>query len=342
MQCIYLNDNQQLELGTIPTPEVTDGMVLIRVKRAGICATDIGYWKFGSNKLKLPVILGHEFSGVVEKIGDGVTSVRPGDHVTAMNDYFVCGECRYCKSGATNMCIKRRSLGSVENGAFAEFVLVPDHTVIKLPDSINFSVGALLEVTSCGIHAFTKVTPLTGEETVLIMGPGAIGASAGLFAKTRGCKVIAAGLSQDAYRLSILKKMGLDYSVDIQTENLTELILDITDGYGADVVVESSGSYKSLETCLAQVAKKGRYVQMGVLHGVGSIDMSPLIMKELSAFGSYAKTKEAWYLAIDLINSGKLNLEPMVSEVKSFKDYKDAFKIASGVENFRIMFDPEL
>ena len=174
--------------------------------RTVICATGLGYIRFGSPKLRLPIILGHEASGVITGIGKGEKELHPGDRVAVTNDYYVSGTCRFCMEGATNLCVNRRSIGSAENGSFSEYMVVPRSMILPLPDSVSFEEGALLEVLACCTHALHTQIRLEGNETVLILGPGTIGACAAMVVKAAGCKVIVAGLAQDAERLSILKQ----------------------------------------------------------------------------------------------------------------------------------------
>lgn len=163
MKGLFLTEVGKLELWEVPVPKVTAGMVHIRVCRAGVCSTDVGYWRNGSPRLRLPVILGHEVSGVIEETAPDVEQFHIGDRVIVTNDYYLCGTCRYCRSGAVNMCVERRSIGSAENGAFAEYMVVPAKMVLKLPDALSFEEGALAEVIACGVHVLRSQAPVSPE-----------------------------------------------------------------------------------------------------------------------------------------------------------------------------------
>ncbi|NTW71007.1 MAG: alcohol dehydrogenase catalytic domain-containing protein [Eubacteriaceae bacterium] len=341
MKGLCLNESQKLELREFPIPEPKKGYVRVKVKRAGICATDIGYWKHGSDRLQLPVILGHEASGDVEKLGEGVTKVKEGDRVIVMTTYEVCGECHFCKIDATNLCIKRRGIGSKENGGFADYVVVPETSCIKMPDSMTYDEGAMVEVLACGIHAVAEQAPVTLDSVTLVVGPGPIGVLASLAAQACGSKVILAGLTQDVPRMNVAKSLGINTIVNLQEEDLGKVVSDMTNGYGADFVVEASGSYPGVRTALDMVAKKGTLCQMGVNHGTGEVDWSIILNKELHIIGSLSQKPTAWIKAKNMISEGKIDVNPLISDVMALKDYEEAFGKAANVTGFKVLFDLE-
>lgn len=338
MRGLYLTDVGKLELRETPVPELSAGMVRIRVHRAGICATDLGYWKNGSPKLRLPVILGHEVSGVIEETADDVRQFRAGDRVIVTNDYHLCGRCRYCLGGAENMCVERRSIGSAENGAFADYMVVPARMVLPLPDALSFEEGALAEVIACGVHVLRCQAPVSPGDVVLVMGPGIMGVTAALAAKAMGCKVIVAGLHRDAARLQMALKLGIDRVVDLENEDLAAELDAISDHYGADVTIDGTGSARALETCLQLTAKRGTVVQLAAPGRGSSIDLSPIMMKELRYVGSYAKVRGDWELALQWMASGKLSCRPLISELVALEDYEKAFQTVASATAFKIMF----
>ena len=341
MKGLCLNEEQKLEIREFPVPEPQKGFVRVKVKRAGICATDIGYWKHGSDRLQLPVILGHEASGDVDKLGEGCKNVKPGDRVIVMTTYEVCGECRFCKIEATNLCINRRGIGSKENGGFADYIVVPETSLIKMPDEMTYDEGAMVEVLACGIHAVAEQTPVTLDSTTVVLGPGPIGVLASLAAQACGSKVILAGLTQDVPRMEIAKKLGVEKTINLQEENLEQIVLDLTGGYGADFVVEASGAYPAVRTSLDIVAKRGTICQMGVHHGNGEVDWSKILHKELNIVGSLSQKPTAWIKATNMIAEGKIDVKALVSDVMAIKDYEEAFEKAANVTGFKVLFDLE-
>ena len=342
MRGLCLNEDQDLELREFPVPEPKEGYVRVKVKRAGICATDLGYWKFGSDRLgDLPVILGHEGCGVVDKLGRGAKGVEVGDRVVVMTTYEVCGVCKYCQEGRTNLCINRKGIGSKKNGLFAEYVEVPATSCIKMPENMSYDEGALIEVLACSIHATREESMAHMDDVVLVSGPGAIGTLAALAAKAAGATVVLTGISQDVPRLKVAKELGIDYCVDQTTEDLKGLIMDLTDGYGADMTVECAGVGPSFNTCYDLVKKHGTLALMGVFHRPVELDLYPIHAKELRIKGSLSQKPTAWHRAIEMVSDGKINVKPLVSDVMALEDWEEGFKAADNVTGFKILFDPE-
>lgn len=345
MRGVCLNEAGQLELRGFPVPEdgaVPEGFVKVRVMRAGICATDLGYVRYGSPKLRLPVILGHELSGEVTGVGPGVTALHPGDRVAVANDYHVCGACRFCRNGASNLCLERRSIGCAEHGGFAEYIVVPGSSALPLPETLSFEEGALLEVLACCVHALCQQAQVAKRQTVLVLGPGAMGICSALTAKAMGCQVILGGLSRDEGRLAAARDMGIDCVVNLQTQDLAGAVAGATGGMGADVAVEAAGSYRAAALCAELLARRGTYVQLGLPHGPAAFDLSFLCGKELRMVGSYAKTLPSWRHAIRLVSRGEVDLRPLVPDrLYVLEDYRAAFGRAGETDDFKVMFAPQ-
>ncbi|MBC7190709.1 zinc-binding dehydrogenase, partial [Candidatus Aerophobetes bacterium] len=230
-----------VEVREVEEPRVGEGEVKIEVKAAGICGTDIHIYhdRFKNNP---PVILGHEFCGVVREVGKNVTEFKEGDRVTSETAGWVCGKCFYCRTGNYNLCPERKGIGYMLNGAFTRFCVVRKEIVHRLPDNVDFISGALCEPLSCAVHGIIEETGIETGDVVLVIGPGPIGLLSVQIAKTEGGKVIVTGLSVDEERLSLAKELGADFVVNVEKDNVEKLVRDLTDGYGADVVLECSGS----------------------------------------------------------------------------------------------------
>lgn len=343
MKGLALGKSRELELIDFPVPEPKKGFVRVKVMCAGICASDIAYWRHGSPRLQLPVILGHEGSGIIDKVGEDVSKVKIGDRVILMTTYKVCGDCKYCKEGNTNLCINRQGLGSRENGFFAEYVEIPEDSCIPMPGNMSFEEGALVEVLACGVHGIKDKIRIGLNDKVVVMGPGPIGMSAALLAKSSGAHVTLAGLSQDSSRFDIARKLGITDCVNQQKVDLKEHMNKLNDGYGADIVIECSGSYHSFNTSLEIIRKKGKLLQMGIFHGEAAVkDLTPIIMKEIDLVGSASHIYDSWIVARDLISSEKIPMIELVSQVLEVKDFKKAFELAESVSGLKILLNPQM
>jgi len=338
MRGLYLTGPGHLELREKEPVAPGRGEVQIRVHNAGVCSTDVDYWKNGSSKLRLPVVLGHEMSGVVTAAGDPACPFQPGDRVIVTNDYYLCGKCRYCLSGDTNMCVERRSIGSFADGAFADYMTVPSRMVLPLPAEVTMEEGALTEVIACGVHGLRQAKAKAGE-LVLVLGPGIMGMTAALAAQAMGCTVVVAGLTRDSHRLAAARQMGLCHAVNSETDDLDGLISQLSDGYGADITCECTGSFGGLSRCFALTARRGRVIQIAIPHGAHGIDLSPVIRKELRYMGSYAKNAGDWDVTLDLMSRHKMELRPLISAVLPLEEYAQAFERVGEAKDFKILFD---
>lgn len=311
--------------------------VRIRVHYAGVCATDIGYYDYGSSKLRLPVILGHEMSGIVEAVGSAVTSVRPGDAVTVMNDYHLCGTCRYCRSGDINMCIRRRSIGSAEDGAFADHMVVPARMVLRLPEGISLPVGAMAEVLACTVHGLHQTHAQPGM-LVLVVGPGIMGIFTALAAKQMGCTVILAGLDRDQARLDIAARLGIRHTVSSEHTDLTALAKELSGGYGADIAFDCAGAAPALVSCMDAAARRGYVAQIAIPRKAYTIDLSPVIQKELRYIGIYAKNRADWDTALDMLQNPGVAWSELIADILPLERYEEAFRRVRDAKDLKLLF----
>jgi L-iditol 2-dehydrogenase len=198
----------------VPEPKVIAGHVLVEVKAAGVCGTDLHIYHDEYPSLP-PVIMGHEVAGLVAEIGQGVTSCRPGDLVTCETYFSVCEKCEFCRAGLPNLCRNRKSIGSGVHGAFARYVLVPERNVHQLPPNVDELAGALTEPLACCVHALERTRVEPGD-AVVVSGPGTIGLLMAQVVKAAGGRVILLGTDADEARLRMGEKLGADFAVNVQ------------------------------------------------------------------------------------------------------------------------------
>ena len=323
----------------MPEPSPQPGEVKIEVKAAGVCGTDIHIY-YDEYKTTPPIILGHELAGVVAEVGEGVTTCQVGDRVTSETYYDTCGVCRYCRGGMPNLCAKRRSIGSIVNGAMTRYVIVPQINVHRLPDNVGFEAGALTEPLACVVHGGLIKTKIMPRDVVLVSGPGTIGLLAVQVAKSAQATVVLSGLTQDEKRLDLGKQLGADYIVNVEKQDLFALINDLTDGYGADVVFECAGAGPSAATCLKAVRKAGQYTQMGLAGKSFAWDMDQLTYKEIKMTGMFATVPEAWTKALQLMADGLVNTQPLASHVLPITEWEQAFQMFKDRAGYKIILRP--
>ena len=307
----------------VPEPQVIPGHVLIHVKAAGLCGTDMHIYH-DEYPTKPPVIMGHEVAGTVAEVGPGVTTCQTGDRVTSETYFYVCGQCQYCREGYVNLCLTRLSIGSGVHGAFAPYVLVPAHNIHQLPANVDPMAGALTEPLACCVHALEQ-TQLEPSDVVIVSGPGAIGLLMMQVVKAAGATVLLLGTNADEARLALGRELGADVTLNVQAEDARKLIDEMTNGLGADAVFECSGAAPSARTCLDLVRRQGRYAQVGLFGKPIEWDQDQICYKEIQVSGSFATVPSAWRKALTLLANGQVQTAPLIIHTWSINDWQQAF-----------------
>ncbi|MBO1002644.1 zinc-dependent alcohol dehydrogenase [Pseudogracilibacillus auburnensis] len=311
----------------IVEPECTEETVKIKVAYSGICGTDLHVFH-DTFKSYPPVILGHEFSGVVSEVGEKVKKIKIGDRVTVLGSTAVtCGTCSYCKSGNYMFCNNRRGMGHGVNGSFTEYVVVREDMVYKIPDNISLEEASLSEPLACAVQAIEELTNIQLGDTVLLSGPGPIGLLCLSLLVQKGCKVIVAGTSSDDFRLKIAQDLGADLIVDVNNEDLETVISKETNGLGVDVAVECAGAEASISSCLHSLKKLGKYIQVGITGNEITLDFDIVLYKQLQLFGSLAHSMKTWERVMQILEQKKVNLSPIITHKLPLSDWEKAFKM---------------
>lgn len=337
----YSKGPGNMEIREIPEPKPGPEEVKIEVKFASICGSDIHIYHDNiAIPLNLPVVTGHEFSGLVTAIGERVTSCKLDDRVTSETAIYYCGRCFYCKAGCYNLCKERKTLGYWYNGAFAKFTIVPQNKIHLLPNKISFIEGALLEPLACVTHATMDQSTISPNHIVLITGPGAIGLMTLQVVKAHGAKVLISGTDYDTNRLEFAKKLGADRVINIQKEDIYQVIQKETDGSGVDSVFECSGSSSAIKTNIDLIKKRGKYTQIGLSDKITSLDFNQFCYKELKVTGSFGSIWTSWENAISLVKNNKVDLKCLVTHQFQLPSWKEAFEIFENKKGIKIVLKP--
>ena len=337
----YKKGHGNMEIRDVPEPQPETGQVKIEVKAAGICGSDLHiYHDDIVIAVKPPVVIGHEFSGVIAKVGEGTMGWSVGERVVSELGFEVCGRCYNCLAGFPNLCDERKSIGYWYNGAFARYVIVPEEGVHRLPDNVSFEEGALTEPLACVVHGVLELTPFAAGDTVLISGPGTIGLMTLQVARAQGARTIVSGVSADEKRLAVARELGAEHLIDAEREDVIEIVMELTGGRGADVVFECSGNEKAVAAGFSAIRKRGRYTQLGLFGKPISIDFEKVITKELKVTGSFGQRRWAWERALSLMAERKVSLDPLVSDVLPLPDWKKAFELFENKEGLKVVLRP--
>ena len=321
---------------TVPS----EGQVKIKVEATGICGSDLHLYHDTINyPIRTPVVLGHEFSGVVVDKGPGVgDEVSIGDRVTGEPTITRCGHCDYCRSEHYNMCPDRKVMGYWYDGSFAPFCNAA--RIHRLPDDVSFEAGAMTELLACCVHAVLDQTRVQAGDTVAVTGPGPVGLMAAMVAKAAGGTVVLCGRSSDSARLELGLTLGVDVAVDVDEEDAAERIRALTDGYGADVVVECAGAAAAIDAALDIVRRRGRYSQMGLPGVPVNIDFEKVAYKEIEVTGGLGQRRPAWIRALNLIESGAVHPEKLISHELPLSDWLHGFELMERQEGTKILLRP--
>lgn len=327
-----------LELLEVDEPKVYGDRVKIEVGYTGICGSDIHTFKGEYNSRGLPVILGHEFSGVVVEVGPDVKNIKIGDRVTSETTFETCGECIYCESKDYNLCSRRKGIGTQVDGSMTKYVISREESCHIIPDNVSLKAASLTEPLACCTHAALEKTTINKGDVVLVIGPGPIGLLLAQVAKANGAKVILTGITRDSARLELAKEIGIDITVDTLTENLEEIVLKETDGYGVDKAFDCSGSIIAVNSALGLVKKKGDFIQVGLFaEKCNSLDQEAIIQRELNYIGSRSQKPSSWKLALDLLERDKIAVDKMITKIFDLKDARQAFETVMQGKEIKVL-----
>ena len=306
--------------------EVADDEVLIRVKATGICGTDVhiylGEWKTG-----LPIILGHEFSGVIADVGRNVEGLDVSDRVVAEPN-IICGSCHFCRMSERNyFCENLEAVGVTTDGAFAEYVKIKARNVYKIPHEISFEEAALIEPLACCIRGVDRAGIKVGD-TVAIIGAGPIGLILLQLARMAGASMVMQ-TDMENTRLSLARKFGADYTINVKNEDPVEAIKKLTDGYGVDVAIEAVGKPDTITQAMKVTRRGGRMTIFGVSpqNAVWKVKPFDLYDKELTITTSY-RSPFTFQRAVKIASSGRVKLKPLISHVFHLDEIESAFEVA--------------
>ncbi|MFY9302933.1 MAG: zinc-binding dehydrogenase, partial [Atribacterales bacterium] len=330
-------EKDSISLREVEEPRPGRGEVKIRVRAAGICGTDVR----GISSLRPPVILGHEFSGEVAEIGQGVEKIKVGDRVTSETTIYRCGVCSYCQEGFFNLCPERKGIGSGVNGSFAEYIVVPEFAVHLIPRQLSFEEGAVLEPLACAVRGVLEQAELEGKEKVIVLGPGPLGILVSWVVKTRGASVILVGKREDEFRFQVAKEGGVDDTLNLDEVNVGKIVLQEIDPYGVDVVFECSGALSAVSLGLELLRKRGRYIQMGILHRPVTVDFDQyLFSRELEVTGSRTQTTSSWEKAISLLEKVNIPLKKIITHVLPLSRWQEGFELTQSRKAIKVILMP--
>lgn len=329
-----------VEVRDVPIPEIASDEVLIKVRSAAICGSDLGIYHYtpAYSKMKLPVVLGHEFSGEITKTGTEVKGFKKGDRVLS-ESVKACGVCEFCKKGMSNLCDQSTLFGIHTDGGFAEYIAVPYKLLHRIPDAMSYDQAALVEPLSNAVHFVRDITPFRIDDYVVVQGCGPIGLFSAQLFKLGGARVLVTGLSVDQLRFDIAEKLGLE-TLNIEKESLEERVMSDTGGRGADVAFVAVGAPVAVKQATQIIKKRGLVTVVGIFGKEVPLDMTWIVRRELQLQGAYDAKPVNFPQSIDLINRGLIDVDSILTHKLSLDKAEEGFRVAIDKTGGKVVFNP--
>lgn len=313
-------------LDEVPVPDYGANDVLIKIEKTAICGTDIHIYnwdEWASKTIPVPMVVGHEYVGVVEAFGDNVQDVKVGELVSG-EGHITCGHCRNCRAGRRHLCPNTLGVGVNRPGCFAEYLVIPVSNIWHCDPNINKDVLSIYDPFGNAVHTALSFEVL-GED-VLITGAGPIGIMAAAICKHAGARYIVI-TDVNPFRLKLAKKMGVTKAINVSKEKLTDVIKDLGMMEGFDVGLEMSGNPKALNDMIDVMFHGGNIALLGILPSDAAVDWNKIVFNGLTLRGIYGrKMFETWYKMQVMVQSG-LDVTPVITNRFNFKDYEEAFEL---------------
>jgi alcohol dehydrogenase/L-iditol 2-dehydrogenase len=314
----------------------------VEVKFCGICGSEPHMYHGQLTLLaRPPVILGHEWSGQIVQVGERVSGFAVGDRVTCETAADTCGVCAFCRSGAYNVCPQRRAFGFAVDGAFTRFVRARYQRLHHLPEGVGYETAAMTEPLCVAYNAVAGKSRIHPGDTVVIIGPGPVGLFALQVARLSGAgTLVVTGTTQDGGRLELAKRLGADITVDVSEQDPVQVIRSLGDGLGAHLVVDCAGVPPAIKQSLALVRPNGQVTKVGWSLQPVNLTMDEIVAKVVTYQGAFSHTWTTWETCLNLMREGKIETEPLISEVWPITRWEEAFHRLERLEAHKILLYP--
>ncbi len=324
----YGTGDREVEIRSMDEPTGSEDKVVINVKAAGVCGSDVHLWRNQHSwDIILPLVLGHEFSGEIVEVGQDVQGFRAGDRVACETAASVCGRCSYCLDGSYNMCPSRLGYGALTHGAFTAYVVARPEILHRIPDRVTYEQAALTEPGCVAYNALVEKTAMRPGDLVVIQGPGPIGIMALQVARIRGAgTLVVLGTGADTRRLNVAAELGADHVLNVEKEDPKALIDSLGDGAGADLVVDCTGVSRALRQGMELVRPNGQITKIGWGPQPLDFNLDLLVQKAIHLQGAFSHTYGTWERVLRLLDTGQLNLGPVIGGVYPLQEWHEAFE----------------
>lgn len=334
----FENKPNAVELREVPLPTIGDEDVLLEVHAVGVCGSDLHQWAAQHSwAVNYPVILGHEFSGIISECGTHVDKWAVGDRVVSETSAIIDNDSPMTRRGLYNLDPNRQGFGYGVNGAMTKFVRVPARLLHRVPDNLSMQHAALTEPCSVAFNAVVENSRLKPGDRVVVLGPGTIGVLCAAVARLCGAEVAIVGLESDKHRFQVAKKYGCETIVGSADDWARQ-----RDGLGADGVIDTAGVSITMKTALDLVRPAGWITKVGWGKQPLGFSLDPLVAKNVTLQGSFSHNWPVWERVIALLASGQLDIEPIVGGIWSLQEWNEAFETMHSGRIVKAMLDPKI
>jgi L-iditol 2-dehydrogenase len=345
MTALVYHGPEDIRVEQIPIPKNNKNELLVKIDACAVCGTDLKSYRSGNPRIKAPLVTGHEFTGLIENLGSEVNGFEVGDRIV-MATSISCGECLYCQKGWRNLCKNIAPMGFSYAGGMAEYTIIPERAiinghVIKVPGNVSADHATLAEPLSCAINAASNAHIQLGD-TVVVLGAGPMGLMNVAVAKALGAKkIILSEISEE--RRAQAAVFGIDILVNPESDNLVDIVKNTTDGYGADIAIVAAPATYPQEMAVELVRKKGTVCLFASLPAgkeMLSINSRTVHYGEIMIVGSSDSTPENVKQAVDMISTGILDADKLVTHTLKFDGIFKAFELMERGESLRVVLTP--
>ncbi len=338
----YDNVAGATEVREVPVPSIGPDDVLVETAYIGICGSDPHmHHNKVSYKVNVPLILGHEFAGVIAAVGANVTGWKVGDRVTSETHADFCGKCVLCRTNNYHVCRERKGYGFQIDGAFAKYVRVPSRILHKVPDNVSLKEAALTEPLCVAYSSLVKHSPLKPGDLVVIIGPGPIGLLCTKIASILGASdIVVVGTDGDDARMEIAKKMGATMTINSSQQDPVPIIMGMRDGYGANLVVDAAGFSPTLKLSLDVVRPCGQINKIGWGPGPVGFSLDQLISKAATLQGTFSHNWDVWEKCLVLMGERTVDLSEVITHELPLDQWKKGFDLMETKEGLKIVLTP--
>ena len=331
-----------VEMRGVPIPSIDDEDVLLEVRAVGVCGSDLHqYHGKQSWKVNYPVVLGHEFAGIIAQTGERVRSFQVGDRVVSETAAVLDTASPFYRSGQYNLDPNRLGFGYGVSGAMTRYVRVPERCLHRLPDTLPFEKAALTEPCCVAYNATCVNSHIRPGDSVVVIGPGPIGLLCALMAKLSGADpLIVVGIPADAKRLEAAKQVGATAALGAAGEDVAEYVKSLGDGYGVDVVIDAAGVSSTLALALNTVRPGGQVTKVGWGPQPYGASLDPLVQKGVTLQGSYSHNWPMWERVIGMLASGQIDLGPILGRVSPLSEWQACFEAMNRGEIVKAVLTP--